>query len=69
MDLKFKCIVLINLFSEMKLKRKAVKKVKQAEKDLILARHELERQQERVDRLLNELKTINKINAKKKKTS
>lgn len=66
MDLKFKCIILINLFSEMKLRRKAVKKVKQAERDLILAKKDLERQQERVDRLIDELKTFKKINSKKK---
>lgn len=69
MDLKFKCIILINLFSEMKLRRKAAKKVKQAERDLILAKKELERQQDRVDRLIDELKTFKKINSKKKKVS
>ena len=67
MDFKFKCIVFINLISEMRLRRKAEKKVKEAERQVVLAKKELARQQERVDRLLSEFKTLNRINSKKVK--
>ena len=66
MDIKFKMIVLINLISEMRAKRKLQRKVKQAEREVLFSKKELEKQQERIERLLSEFKTINRINSRRK---